>query len=253
LLFDIERDPEEDLRKFDQKALTEVIVQSDIVFFLAFDVGGSHYLEKYQNTSDFIQNNLRLMSNTFLALEESGKPFIFASSQMSNMLGSNYGILKLIGERLTKSLNGLTVHFWNVYGYESNLAKSHVISDFLRMAIMEKVIRMRTDGEEERDFLYADDASEALISIAEAYSQIPKDAELHIASFTWNKIKTIAEVIAKSQNAQIVTSRKTDLVQNSVKNTPSPYILKFWQPKTSLEDGIEKVAKMIRRELHAKG
>jgi nucleoside-diphosphate-sugar epimerase len=252
LLFDIVRNSEEDLRKSDHDLLLELMLQADLIFFLAFDVGGSHYLEKYQNTPEFIQNNLRIMSNTFHAIEKSGRPFIFASSQMSNMLGSNYGILKLIGERLTKSLNGLTVHFWNVYGYESNLAKSHVITDFVRMAITENVIRMRTDGNEERDFLYADDASEALITIANRYSEIPKNVELHIASFTWNKISTIARIIAQSHDAQVIPSKKTDLLQNSVRNPPSPYILQFWQPKTNLEDGIQKVSSLIKRELDVK-
>ena len=50
---------------------------------------------------------------------------------MSNMSFSSYGILKKIGENLTSSLGGLNVRFWNVYGYETDFEKSHVITDFI--------------------------------------------------------------------------------------------------------------------------
>ena len=58
------------------------------------------------------------MSNTFNLLKKYNKKFIFASSQMSNMDFSSYGVLKKIGEDITKSLNCLYVKFWNVYGIE---------------------------------------------------------------------------------------------------------------------------------------
>jgi hypothetical protein len=34
--------------------LDEYLAECDVVYFLAFDVGGAKYLEKYQNTSEFI-------------------------------------------------------------------------------------------------------------------------------------------------------------------------------------------------------
>ena len=72
------------------------------------------------------------------------KKFIFASSQMSNMNYSNYGILKLIGEKISKTTNGLVVKFWNVYGLEKDISKSHVITDFILMAIKNKKINLKT-------------------------------------------------------------------------------------------------------------
>ena len=40
---------------------------------------------------------------------------------------SSYGVLKKIGEDITKSLNCLYVKFWNVYGVEKDKEKAHVI------------------------------------------------------------------------------------------------------------------------------
>ena len=103
--------------------MRQAIKRADFVHFLAFDVGGSTYLAKYQNTFDFIHNNMKLMTNTFELLREYNKPFIFASSQMSNMSFSIYG-LKAMGERYARVLGGLTVKFWNVYGIEHDPEKT---------------------------------------------------------------------------------------------------------------------------------
>ena len=132
----------QDLRNQNNKIISRMIKQSDFVFFLAFDVGGSRYLKKYQNSSDFILNNISIMANTFALLKKEKKNFIFASSQMSNMDHSNYGILKKVGEKTTKSLNCLTVRFWNVYGIEKDFEKSHVITDFIVNGIKNKKIKM---------------------------------------------------------------------------------------------------------------
>ncbi len=127
--FDIAGNSNQDLRVKD--ILDLYIKDVDFVYFLAFDVGGSPYLKKYQYTYDFIGNNMKLMTHTFDSIRKYDKRFIFTSSQMSNMSYSPYGVLKSIGEQYTKTLNGLTVKLWNVYGPEKDLRKSHVITDFI--------------------------------------------------------------------------------------------------------------------------
>ena len=54
-----------DLTKIPNLQLRDAISDSDFVFFLAFDVGGSHYLKKYQHTFGFLDNNARMMVNDF--------------------------------------------------------------------------------------------------------------------------------------------------------------------------------------------
>ena len=151
--FDLVRSKNEDLRLDKNNKLIKKIKKSDFIYFLAFDVGGSRYLKKYQNTFQFISNNLRLMENTFSLIKKYKKPFLFASSQMSNMIYSPYGLLKNIGEKYSEILGGLTVKFWNVYGIEKDLKKSHVITDFVLMALKQKKIKMLTNGKEKRIFV----------------------------------------------------------------------------------------------------
>ena len=156
ITFDIIESLDQDLRIYNNELLEEKIKECDFIHFLAFDIGGSLYMKKYQDTFDFISNNVKIMNNTFDLLKKYNKPFIFASSQMSNMSYSTYGVLKAIGERYTEALGGLVVKFWNVYGYERDFEKSHVITDFIKMANEYSVIHMRTDGVEVRQFLYGD-------------------------------------------------------------------------------------------------
>lgn len=240
--FDIYSNIKNDLRI--PNILDNILLNVDFVFFLAFDVGGSLYLKKYQNTYEFISNNIKIMDSTFDTLNKYKTPFIFASSQMSNMLYSSYGVLKKIGEDYTKILNGIVVKFWNVYGYECDLEKSHVITDFILMAKNNGVIKMRTDGVEERQFLYAEDCCECLSILMNHYDEIDRNEEQHITSFRWEKIITIANIVSKHfNNCNIIPGENIDDVQLDKRNEPNTTILKYWSPKTSLSDGINKIIK----------
>jgi nucleoside-diphosphate-sugar epimerase len=241
---DILRDSKEDLRIPQNSLLDEYLSEADFVFFLAFDVGGSKYLSKYQNTPQFILNNMKIMSEVFSSLEKHRKKFMFASSQMSNMTYSNYGILKLIGEKTTTSLQGLNTQFWNVYGVEKDEDKSHVITDFIKMARTGKIM-MRTDGQEERQFLHSDDCSRCLVAVRDNYEKFSPHEPLQITSFEWTKIVDVAKTIQAIIPCEIVPSEVSDDVQLNKRNEPSREILNHWNPKISLEEGLRKVMTQI--------
>ena len=245
--FDIVNKKNQDLRKFNNRLLISKIKKSDFIYFLAFDVGGSRYLKKYQNTFEFLSNNIRLMENTFTLIKKYKKPFLFASSQMSNMTYSNYGILKNIGEKYSKILDGLIVKFWNVYGIENDLSKSHVITDFILKGVKKKKINMLTDGKEERDFLYAEDCCSGLEIIMLKYKQIKKiKHSIDLTSTKYVKIIKIANIIKKlllkkNIKIKIIPSKLKDSVQLNKKNKADRYLFKFWKPKYNLEKGISKI------------
>ena len=54
--FDVVNGEDQDLTLIPNPKLQHDIRISDFVFFLAFDVGGSRYLKKYQHTFDFIEH-----------------------------------------------------------------------------------------------------------------------------------------------------------------------------------------------------
>jgi nucleoside-diphosphate-sugar epimerase len=246
ITFDIVDSLDQDLRIYNNQLLEEKIKECDFIYFLAFDIGGSLYMKKYQDTFDFISNNIKIMNNTFDVIKKHNKPFIFASSQMSNMSYSTYGILKAIGEKYTESLGGLVVKFWNVYGYEQDEEKSHVITDFIKMAKTDGVIKMRTNGVESRQFLYGDDCAECLLTLVNNYTDIDRTKSLHITNFEWNTVLEIANIIKQIHPCEIIPNDKEiDTVQLDKRNEPDPYILAFWKPKTILKEGINKIYKLI--------
>jgi len=251
--FDIVNSYHEDMTHIPNPFLRNVIMDSDFVFFLAFDVGGSHYLKKYQHTYKFINNNTRMMANVFGQLSEYKKPFVFASSQMSNMSYSPYGVMKRVGELYTKSLNGLIVKFWNVYGIEKDMEKAHVITDFIRKGFETGVIDMMTDGTEAREFLYAEDCCEALETVMGNYDRLNSDDELHITTGSHTTILEIAEIIKRlfsniGKDVMIQPAESKDEVQKDARNVPDPYIQKFWRSKTSVKEGITKVFEEMKKD-----
>jgi len=245
--FDKDKNPSHDMTTIPNQYLENVIENADFVFFLAFDVGGSRYLKKYQHTFQFIDNNTRLMANAFGLLQKYNKRFIFASSQMSNMSYSPYGVLKNVGELYTKSLKGLIIKFWNVYGIEKDHEKAHVITDFIRKGFETGVIDMLTDGQEEREFLYAEDCCEALEAIMNNYNDFTSEDNLHITSYHPTSILDIAHIIKGQFNligkydVKLQPSTEKDSVQMDKKNRPDIYLSKWWIPKTTIENGISKV------------
>ena len=245
--FDVARHHGEDLRQIPNHNLERAIKDADFVYVLAFDVGGSRYLKKYQHTFDFVNNNTRMMVNVFDLLSKYKKRFVFASSQMSNMSYSPYGVLKRVGELYTSTLKGLTVKFWNVYGIEKDMDKAHVITDFIRKGFEEKEFDMLTDGTEERQFLYAEDCCEALETVMDNYTDFKPEDPLHITSFRSETIREVANIIQGCfamegmYDVKINSGLAKDSVQMDKRNSPDTFILDWWIPKTNIQDGIRQV------------
>ncbi len=253
LEFDVANGRHHDMTEIPNAELHRIIMLSDFVFFLAFDVGGSHYLKKYQHTFQFIDNNSRLMTQTFGLLEKYKKPFVFASSQMSNMSYSPYGVLKRVGELYTKSLKGLIVKFWNVYGIEKDMEKAHVITDFIKKGFETGTIDMMTDGSEHREFLYAEDCCQALETVMEKYSDFTSDDNLHITTGSSTSVLEIARKIQTlfsemGRAVTIVPAKSKDEVQKDLRNEADPHIKWWWRPQTNIDEGLTKVFNEMKKE-----
>lgn len=244
--FDIADGGRYDLRRLYNPGLRRALDDCDFVYFLAWDVGGSAYLARYQDTYEFMMNNVAIMHNVFECLREAKKPFIFASSQMASMSHSSYGLTKSLAEKITRTLDGLVVKFWNVYGIELDPEKTHVVTDFINKARDKKVIDMRTDGTESRQMLHADDCSRALYVLAQRYQTLPKDKEYHITNFQWSTMLEVAAIIAEHFPGTVIRPAEgKDTVQKDAKNEPDPHILQYWQPEIALREGIARIVEQM--------
>jgi len=250
--YDIKRSDCEDLRLFEPnrelkfKLLEHHIKQCDFVFFLAWDVGGSKYLSDVESSFKFIHNNVAIMNSTFYLLKKHNKPFVFTSSQMAAMTHSTYGNTKVIGEKYTQALNGISVRLWNVYGFEQVNKRSHVITDFVEMALKDGIIKIRTDGSELRQFLYVEDCCEALFILSKIYNKIPRNEELHISNYIWTSIEDVAKKISLCCKCKYIKGELKDNVQMSMQEEPNKNMQKYWEPKTSIDEGIKCIIKKMK-------
>ncbi len=223
----------------------ELFENCDFVYFLAFDVGGANYLNSYQNKYHFIYSNINIMQNVFSLLEQYEKPFIFTSSQMSNMTESSYGILKLIGEKYTESIGGMIAKFWNVYGIQyGDPRKYYAVTDFIKNGLAGD-IKLKTNGAERRQFLHALDASRAMVAMSKHYDDRKK---YDVTSFEWTTILDLATMIGNKLNRTVVPSNKTDSLQRARLEEPNTDILSIWKPEIKLEDGIDELIEEYRKE-----
>jgi nucleoside-diphosphate-sugar epimerase len=242
LEFDLKNSADQDLRIPGNNILIDLLKKADFVYFLAFDIGGSKYLETAQSDFEFMQNNLKIMINTFELLRIYKIPFIFSSSQMSQMKKSNYGLSKCVGEVLTQMLGGISIRFWNVYGDEPIDIRSHVVADFINSARFFNQINMLSDGTESRQMLHIDDCSCALFNLSQQYNNLPRDQQYHITSFEWITINDIANAVCSFfPNCRVVPGDKKDTVQQNSMLEPDPYILNYWQPIIDIKTGIGKI------------
>lgn len=145
-----------------------------------------------------------------------------------------YGTLKYIGEHYTRKLGGLSARFWNVYGPESVSEKSHVITDILHKFETKGYIDLMTDGEEERQFLHTDDCAKCLMTVMDKYDEISENVEsVDITSFESIKIKEVAKCICDD-----IRPSEKKMNTHDRTNEPRPFILDYWKPVISLEEGI---------------
>lgn len=256
--------------------LLDACREANFVHFLAYDVGGSRYLAQKGNSFAYIANNTILMERVFSALAQSKTPFYFASSQMQNMTDSAYGTLKNVGEFYTRALGGVNVRFWNVYGYESDPEKTHVITDFIKSMLTEGRIICRTDGQEVRHFTHARDAAKQLHFLTKNYEDYVNRDFVAVGSNLAAEIKMIDLAKMISRLVLEFTEQDPEEFQNriffSIKKDSSQSIYNEFDDKKSvpfvrhtahtyydlgepirLEAGLKEMIGLIAKDLGIEG
>lgn len=237
------------------KKTISAITGADFVFFLAFDIGGAKYLSTEDSHFDFISYNTKLMNNTFEILQIGKNPFIFASSMMAaRSEQSNYGFLKKLGERYTKSLGGLSVRFWNVYGHQKWDGKSNVVTELINQVLdsCSKEVRLMSTGDESRDFMHVDDCVAALIGMMDNYEKLLSNSSesIHLATGKMTTVKELANMVcnihkeATGEHKDVVCGSESTFTHNTKDYLPnSKHVLmpSIWMLQIPLNNGLKKV------------
>lgn len=227
--FDILENSSDDLRFISIPDLEKY----DACFFLAWDVGGSKYLNDYSTWKNQFRNNLQILTNVLPQLDYAKIRTLFVSSQLAGVSDTPYALTKKMGEIYAlKNQNFIVARQWNVYGsIEENNLKSHVVSDLISQALKTGEIRLLTTGNEKRKFIHIFDVCTAY----EAMINSKLIGIYDVCGSEYISILEIAKLVAKFTGAIVFPNSKKGFTYKVKEINKFP----GWQPKVELESGIK--------------
>lgn len=265
-------------------ACDDLVKEVDYVVHLADIVAGIGYV--FSNQGDLFRKNILINSNMIYSVRKAAsnlKGFIYAGTACSfpltrqNSLDviplredelypalpeSAYGWSKLMGQYETELLEketGLptcTLMFHNVYGAPCDFGeRSQVIPSLIRKAIRfpDEDFVVWGSGEQGRAFIHIDDIVSAIVL---ALKGGWGSGTIQIGPSVCTSIKDIAEIIVNLSGKPIIvrydTSKPEGDKARSADYSKAKAVL-GWEPRVSLEEGIERQYQWISRQLHHEG
>ena len=246
-------------------------INPSIILNFAGKVGGIDY--NINKPAEIIFNNCKITLNLFeissqlkikklinigssCSYPSSNLPSLKEKSLFTGKLHStveSYGFWKLLNivaskaYKKEKKLNSLNIIFPSLYGPYDKFDKinSHVISALIIKFLdskkkNKKFIKCWGDGRPVREFLFVEDAVEALIEIIKSYNNI---SPINIGTGKGYSIKKIAEIIKKliSYKGKIKWDRNmSNGAMKKVLNNKEMLKTIKWRAKTQIEIGISK-------------
>jgi nucleoside-diphosphate-sugar epimerase len=206
--------------------------RNSYVWFLAWDVGGAKFITNAACQLDILQNNLMICQNVFPWIVENNLPTMFAGTQMAGYANS-YGATKAVAQCWAGLLPQCSIsRFWNVYGIEQETSeRSHVMTDML-FAGMQGCVKCGTAGTERRQWVYVQDAVEAMIHQRQIGQRCAD-----ITTGQWVPVRECAALIAKELNVPVQCEEKPGY-ESLVDPT---MLLQGWAPRFSLADGVHEM------------
>ena len=216
-----------DLRYVDDQPFLE----TDRVWFLAWDTGGARYIEAVDRQHEQYKHNCEITLRVLDALSRVQKPFLFISSQLAG-LPTAYGTTKHMAANWSRQLGGKVARLWNTYGWEHPDVRSHVITDLVLSGLTRGRVTCLTDGSERRRFIYKTDCVNALITLFEGPQQ-----SAEIAGPEWVTIRQVGEEVARQLSVKFEPGTASG---SEVMIDPNE-VLPEWQPRVTLSEGIARV------------
>jgi len=217
-----------------------------------------------KNPIETSKTNILGTINVFKAASESNvKRIVFYSSSaiygnqkqtplketMAAFPMSPYALQKLVGEQTAKLFVDLykipivCLRFFNVYGPRIDFDSDYglVIGKFLHLKLQNKPLTIFGDGSQTRDFCYVDDAVEASIRAMEN-DKLKGGEIINISGEESYSVNYLAKVIGGETIH--LPARDGDPIDARADTNLAKTILN-WQPKTNLEDGIERTKQWL--------
>lgn len=170
---------------------------------------------------------------------------------------SVYDEAKRFGETIVsafvreKGLDGRIIRIFNTYGPKMNLNEGRAVVNFINQALKNKPITIYGDGSQTRSFCYIDDQIAGLIKVMETAGtrgeifNVGNPEERTVLDFA-KKIQALTK--SKSQ-IKVTQALPTDDPTNRNPDISKAKKMLKWEPKVSLEKGLELTIKYFRENL----
>ncbi len=249
----------------------------DEVYALAADMGGMGFIMFH--TSDILYNNVCINANTAEAArinkvkrlfysssaciypkfkqEEIDVPALKEGDAYPALPDSEYGWEKLFSERLYRSYEQFydvrIARFHNIFGpegtYDGERAKAPAsLSRKIAIAKDDDSIEIWGDGKQTRSFCYIDDCLDGINNLMRSAFR----ESLNIGSDRLVSVDDMVDIISKIAGKKIRKTYDTTKPQGvrgrNSDNTLCKNIL-TWEPKISLEEGLEKTYNWIKSQI----
>lgn len=139
---------------------------------------------------------------------------------------------------------------FNTYGPRMQVEDGRVVPNFLKQGICKEPLTIYGDGAQTRSFCYVDDLVEGLYQLLLSDEHEP----INIGNPTETTMLEFAEVINRLTNNPAGVTYKPDARSQSDPQRRQPDISRArrilgWEPKISLEEGIQRTIPYFREEL----
>ena len=159
---------------------------------------------------------------------------------------SCYDESKRIGETLvteyrkTHGIDAKIVRIFNTYGPHMDIDDGRVVTNFIKCVLEKRPIEIYGDGTQTRSFCYIDDMIDGLVAMMASDETGPVNLGQPEAEVSINKLANVLEGILDIKLDRVYKPLPSDDPKTRRPNIDLAKEKLGWEPKVSLEDGLEK-------------
>ena len=143
----------------------------------------------------------------------------------------------------------VVTRFGNIYG-EGDLNFSRIIPGIMKSVIRNTQLKIRSNGQYVRDYLYVKDVVAGYLLLAQNIEKVKGEAFNFGSDDTLKVlevIKVVENALNKKVNFKIINTAKNEIQEQYLDWTKAREIL-GWEPKTSFETGLKETLEWFKEK-----